>query len=404
MNKKFNKLSLSILLSVNFMHSKTAAVGENYFNQTCMRTCSNYIGNNFKSYISPYLFSAVPYFATRYSSIQKSLIWKGKFVSVDKNGVMNFNLPDMISQNHSKNHRVEKFPTTTGPIKFDPERNLYYHDIVQDAPSKQKKAYKEESIIDNKKIGKVISNKETNNLPYNSCGMLDMIFNGKLYHGSAYAVAKNILFTAGHNIAEYHNGKSQYSTSTIFWPKLSSKDKKNTNHSIHGTPYLYDFDDLLDFGIVILNSNLDANDFIKPKINLQYDGKIYVIGFPGGEPYMIETDGMATIKEPITAHFANTKPGNSGSPGLDNMKQFSLITHTSGSFRGNFGVSNSIKIATFVDKAIKKHTERYDTNAITLSAISVVKELRAIGTPIKKIIQVTNLSEAEITKLLQEKK
>ena len=128
----------------------------------------------------------------------------------------------------------------------------------------------------------IVPDEDLTKFPYQSAGRLFFDVKGTAYTGSAYVAdwngAKNILFTAAHNLLDDVGGKPVASTDVIFIPAM--KDKKDTNGSLYGkyaaiaigwnktwNPSTGHDDDAYDFGIVKLAPRSDGKnvgEVVKP--------------------------------------------------------------------------------------------------------------------------------------------
>lgn len=318
----------------------------------------------------------------------------GKYVRMDESGCVTF-LPRVIPSYTGAQYATAPF-RTVGPVRIDESSGMPYRDVDTTGVSTSQLVEEngQESVLteapfENVKHENLLSS------PYFACGRLEMLFNTsdskkpKVFYGSAAAIQADLLITAAHNFMPdvflgHPNTEKRAATTVHFQHQLVDNYMKKTHTSLVATHcFLHQkwkecFDQNFDIAFVFLSESIDEEDVQSGLLNLSVDKKdatLDIIGYPNGGTSMKKSSGRSrgwSEEGHIIYHDANTCPGNSGSPVVQDGKRL-IGVHTRG--KNTEGFNSGVKIRPDIINFMEECIEQYQKFLKDLHAVGEHKQL-----------------------------
>lgn len=358
----------------------------------------------------------------------------GKYVSVDSNGHVHVVTPDSwsnyVARQSARQDTALDDIALSGEMKFDESNGMPYHEIEPDgqiniAEKQSNDGKKKEALINKNLSFQSLCPVSVKQLPYNSCGMLDMYYNlygnskRVIYHGSAFAITPSIILTAAHNFMPdkidgmWNTNKLKADNVYFYHQRLSHNEYAQKASVKFYLPRLWEesFDDDSDYAVGILDAQLQQtkeNEFVKMQCG-KYSGSMFVTGFPLGDPKMKISTGHGTISAGKFTHYANTEKGNSGSLS-SSIDKNAIGIHVAGGNRYNIAVPITKEVLKFINQTVGLHDmsvkdsmkfsdNALDQESITNERIRIAQGLIKHGMKDEEISDITKLTIDVISRL-----
>ena len=370
----------------------------------------------------------------------QSWFYKGKHVKVGMDmKVIISDLPDPArteNQSYVRRYKVDYSKTIiegNPPLIGHPlKKPLEFEDEDED----HLKKVQLEAVISSEEAFSLVEERDADKKPYSSCGRLRMCFTEGDYTGSAVAIGKNLILTAGHNLIQTKLGEAK----DVFFQQLIKRtvskytmpEKISVSCFVH-PKWQESFDSKYDVALLLLSGSLpvERTDKLYMKLaEVEKDDSIKVVHYPS-KPYMNESQGKVVDTNEVSVaemiyHNAKTDFGSSGSPIFDKDSDIIGVHTAKVSIDKKFAYNQGVKIRRdlleFIDdsiekflldedvrkaRAIKERKEKEDVlrkEGEEKGKIEMILNCHSQNLEVSMIAVLVNMPEEEVVRIIEESK